>query len=106
VQLDLNLLVVLNALLEEGSVMGAAERLHLSSPAISRSLGRLRKLTGDDILVRAGRTMVPTPYATAIRDEVRQLLSQAHDVPSQTAARAWSRLARFLRLVPENPRSM
>ncbi|URN00793.1 LysR substrate-binding domain-containing protein [Actinomadura madurae] len=85
-QLDLNLLVVLNALLEEGSVMGAAERLHLSSPAVSRSLGRLRKLTGDDILVRTGRTMVPTPYAMAIRDDVRQLLSQAHDVlvPSGT----------------------
>jgi DNA-binding transcriptional LysR family regulator len=86
VQLDLNLLVVLDALLDEGSVMGAAERLHLSSPAISRSLGRLRKLTGDDILVRTGRTMVPTPYATAIREDVRLLLSQAHDVlvPSRT----------------------
>ncbi|GLY93888.1 LysR family transcriptional regulator [Actinoplanes sp. NBRC 103695] len=84
--LDLNLLVVLDALLDEGSVMGAAERLHLSSPAISRSLGRLRKLTGDDILVRTGRTMVPTPYATAIREDVRLLLSQAHDVlvPSRT----------------------
>jgi DNA-binding transcriptional LysR family regulator len=66
--------------------MGAAERLHLSSPAISRSLGRLRKLTGDDILVRTGRTMIPTPYATAIRDDVRLLVSQAHDVlvPSGT----------------------
>ncbi|MFI5957379.1 LysR family transcriptional regulator [Cryptosporangium sp. NPDC051539] len=85
-QLDLNLLVVLNALLEEGSVMGAAERLHLSSPAISRSLGRLRKMTGDDILVRAGRTMVPTPYAMAIREEVGRLLSQVNDVlaPSRT----------------------
>ncbi|MGK5684022.1 LysR family transcriptional regulator [Actinoplanes sp. URMC 104] len=79
-QLDLNLLVVLNALLEEGSVMGAAERLHLSSPAISRSLARLRKLTGDDILVRAGNTMVPTPYATAIRDDVGLALRQAQAV--------------------------
>ncbi|GIJ48881.1 LysR family transcriptional regulator [Virgisporangium aliadipatigenens] len=85
-QLDLNLLVVLNALLDEGSVMGAAERLHLSSPAVSRSLARLRKLTGDDILVRAGHTMVPTPYATAIRDDVRVLLRQVQDmlVPSRT----------------------
>ncbi len=49
-QLDLNLLTTLDALLEEGSIMGAAERLHLSSPALSRSLGRIRKLTGDDIL--------------------------------------------------------
>ena len=49
---DLNLLTALDALLEERSVMGAAERLHLSAPAVSRTLGRLRKLTGDDILVR------------------------------------------------------
>jgi len=86
VQVDLNLLIVLNALLEEGSVMGAAERLHLSSPAISRSLARLRKLTGDDILVRAGNTMVPTPYARAIQDDVGLLLRQANAVlvPSRT----------------------
>ncbi|MEU8664925.1 LysR family transcriptional regulator, partial [Actinoplanes philippinensis] len=56
-QLDLNLLTVLDALLQEGSVAGAAQRLRLSSPAVSRSLGRLRRLTGDDILVRTGRTM-------------------------------------------------
>ncbi|MFG1610336.1 LysR family transcriptional regulator [Actinoplanes sp. NPDC049265] len=85
-KLDLNLLMVLDALLDENSVMGAAERLHLSSPAISRSLGRLRKLTGDEILVRSGRAMVPTPYATAIREDVRLLLRQAEDVlvPSRT----------------------
>ncbi|MGW4944068.1 LysR family transcriptional regulator [Actinoplanes sp. NPDC004185] len=77
---DLNLLTALDALLEERSVMGAAERLHLSSPAVSRTLGRLRKLTGDDILVRTGRSMTPTPYALAIRDDVRQLIRQAHDV--------------------------
>jgi DNA-binding transcriptional LysR family regulator len=79
-QLDLNLLVVLDALLEEGSVMGAAERLHLSSPAVSRTLGRIRRLTGDDILVRAGRTMVPTPYATAVQEDVRRLVRQAQAV--------------------------
>ncbi len=66
-QLDLNLLTVLDALLEEGSVMGAAERLRLSSPAVSRTLGRLRTVTGDDILVRTVHTMTPTPYAVAIR---------------------------------------
>ncbi|MEU8611752.1 LysR family transcriptional regulator [Actinoplanes sp. NPDC048791] len=77
---DLNLLTALDALLEERSVMGAAERLHLSSPAVSRTLGRLRKLTGDDILVRTGRSMTPTPYALAIRDDVRHLIRRAHDV--------------------------
>ena len=76
-QLDLNLLTTLDALLTEGSVMGAADRLHLSSPAVSRSLGRIRKLTGDDILVRTGRTMTPTPYALAVREQVSELVRQA-----------------------------
>ncbi|MCY1138276.1 LysR family transcriptional regulator [Actinoplanes sp. Pm04-4] len=79
-QLDLNLLTVLDALLEEGSVAGAAQRLRLSSPAVSRSLGRLRRLTGDDILVRTGRTMTPTPYALAVRDEVGELLRRTRVV--------------------------
>lgn len=78
--MDLNLLTSLDALLEERSVMGAAERLRLSSPAVSRTLGRLRKLTGDEILVRTGRSMTPTPYALAIQDDVRRLLREAHDV--------------------------
>jgi len=80
VQLDLNLLTVLDALLEEGSVLGAADRLRLSSPAVSRSLGRIRRLTGDDILVRTGRTMTPTPYALAVRDRVGDLVREARDV--------------------------
>jgi DNA-binding transcriptional LysR family regulator len=81
-QLDLNLLTVLDALLEEGSVMGAAERLHLSSPAVSRTLGRLRAVTGDDILVRTGHSMTPTPYALSVREDVRRLVRQAHEVLS------------------------
>jgi DNA-binding transcriptional LysR family regulator len=81
-QVDLNLLTVLDALLEEGSVMGAAERLHLSSPAVSRTLGRLRSVTGDDILVRTGHTMAPTPYAVAIREDVHRLVRQAHELLS------------------------
>ncbi|MEV0528927.1 LysR substrate-binding domain-containing protein [Streptomyces sp. NPDC050439] len=80
--LDLNLLTVLDALLEEGSVMGAAERLHLSSPAVSRTLGRLRAVTGDDILVRTGHSMTPTPYAVSVREEVHRLVQQAHEVLS------------------------
>jgi DNA-binding transcriptional LysR family regulator len=79
-QLDLNLLTALDALLEEGSVMGAADRLHLSSPALSRSLGRIRKLTGDEILVRTGQTMTPTPYALSIREQVKGLVQQARAV--------------------------
>ncbi len=71
---DLNLLIALDALLEEESVTGAADRLHLSAPAMSRALGRIRRATGDQILVRAGRAMQPTPRALAFRDEVRALV--------------------------------
>ncbi|MCX5588711.1 LysR family transcriptional regulator [Streptomyces erythrochromogenes] len=77
-QLDLNLLTALDALLEEGSVAGAAARLHVTPPAMSRSLGRIRKATGDQILVRTGRTMVPTTRALAMRAQVHALVQQAH----------------------------
>ncbi|MGW7610112.1 LysR family transcriptional regulator [Streptomyces sp. NPDC054766] len=79
-QLDLNLLAALDALLEEGSVTGAAERLHVTAPAMSRSLGRIRRTTGDQILVRTGRTMTPTPYAIAVREQVHDLLQQVQSV--------------------------
>lgn len=81
-QLDLNLLTTLDALLDEQSVTGAAERLHLSEPAVSRTLGRIRKATGDPILVRAGRTMRPTPRALELHEEVRSLVLRARAVLS------------------------
>jgi DNA-binding transcriptional LysR family regulator len=74
---DLNLLVALDVLLEEGSVVGAAQRMHLSAPAMSRTLGRVREAFGDPILVRAGRQMVPTPRALELREQVRVLVEQA-----------------------------
>ncbi len=77
---DLNLLVALNALLSEGSVSRAAERLGLSESAMSRTLARLRETTGDDLLVRAGRAMVPTPRALALRDRVKDLVEEASAV--------------------------
>lgn len=76
---DLNLLTALDALLAEGSVAGAARRLGLSASAMSRTLGRLREATGDPLLVRAGRSMVPTPYAEAICERVR---NAAHETRS------------------------
>ncbi|SNX63501.1 LysR family transcriptional regulator [Streptomyces sp. TLI_55] len=75
--LDLNLLVALDVLLEEQSVGGAARRLHLSEPAMSRTLGRIRKALGDPVLVRAGRQMVPTPRALAVRAEVSAVVERA-----------------------------
>jgi DNA-binding transcriptional LysR family regulator len=75
--LDLNLLTVLDALLREGSVTGAAERLHLSAPATSRALGRLRRALDDPLLVRAGRGLVPTPLALSLAPRVGAIVEQA-----------------------------
>lgn len=80
--LDLNLLSALDALLAEGSVTGAARRLGLSSSAMSRTLARLRSTTGDPLLVRAGRGLVPTPRAAALRDRVHALAREVHAVLS------------------------
>lgn len=77
---DLNLLVALDALLEEGSVARAAQRLHLSPPAMSRTLGRIRRVTGDQVLVRTGRTMTPTPHALVIREQVHDLVQRAQSL--------------------------
>src|ERR1700691_865715 len=77
---DLNLLTALDALLAEGSVAGAARRLGLSPSAMSRTLARLRAATGDPLLVRAGRNLVPTPHAVEIRDRVRELAQDAQTV--------------------------
>ena len=74
---DLNLLVALDALLAEGSVAGAARRLRLSPSAMSRALARLREATGDPLLARAGRGLVPTPRAVELRDKVRQVVEDA-----------------------------
>jgi DNA-binding transcriptional LysR family regulator len=74
---DLNLLLVLDVLLSEGSVARAAQRLRLSPSAMSRSLARLRETTGDPLLVRAGRGLVPSPRALELRERVRQLVQDA-----------------------------
>ena len=74
---DLNLLLALDALLAEGSVTGAARRLGLSASAMSRTLARLRSVTGDPLLVRAGSGLVPTPRAIAMRDQVRDVARDA-----------------------------
>lgn len=77
---DLNLLVTLDVLLAEGSVAGAARRLRLSPSAMSRALSRLREATGDPLLVRAGRGLVPTPRAIELRGQVGPLVETAQAV--------------------------
>lgn len=83
---DFNLLVTLDVLLTEGSVAGAARRLHLSPSAMSRALARLREVTGDPLLVRAGRSLVPTPRAIELREQVGSLVDGANAVlrPAET----------------------
>lgn len=74
---DLNLLVPLEVLLAEGSVARAARRLRLSPSAMSRTLARLREATGDPLLVRAGRGLVPTPHAIALRERAGPVVTDA-----------------------------
>src|SRR4029078_8591730 len=78
--LDLNLLVTLDVLLTEGSVARAARRLRLSPSAMSRALARLRATTGDPLLVRAGRGLVPTPRALELRERVGRLAEDGQAV--------------------------
>ncbi len=78
--LDLNLLVTLDVLLAEGSVARAAQRLRLSPSAMSRALARLRQATGDPLLVRAGRGLVPTPRALELREPVGRLVDESKAV--------------------------
>ncbi|SED42549.1 DNA-binding transcriptional regulator, LysR family [Pseudomonas frederiksbergensis] len=77
---DFNLLITLDVLLAEGSVARAAKRLRLSPSAMSRALARLRETTGDPLLVRAGRGLVPTPRALELRERVSQLVQDAEAV--------------------------
>ncbi len=77
---DLNLLVTLDVLLAEGSVARAGHRLRLSPSAMSRALARLRATTGDPLLVRAGRGLVPTPRALELRERVSHLVQEVEAV--------------------------
>jgi len=94
---DLNLLVALEILLEEGSVAGAARRLRLSPSAMSRTLSRLREATGDPLLVRAGRGLLPTPRALELRGRIgpvvqegRALLRPAELLDLKTVTRTFT----------------
>jgi DNA-binding transcriptional LysR family regulator len=95
---DLNLLVTLDVLLTEGSVARAARRLRLSPSAMSRALARLREATGDPLLVRAGRGLVPTPRALELRERVGQLVEDARTVLRPATTLDLTRLVRTFRL--------
>lgn len=79
-QIDLNLLVALDALLTERNVTRAGERLCLSQSAMSGTLAKLRLIFDDELLVRVGRNLEPTAYAEEIAGPVRQCLQQLEDL--------------------------
>ncbi len=95
---DLNLLVALDVLLTEGNVARAARRLQLSPSAMSRTLARLRETTGDPLLVRAGRGLVPTPRALELRERVGQLVDETDAVLRPVADLDLERLDRMFTL--------
>src|ERR1044071_3486773 len=73
-RIDLNLLVVLDAIYTEGGITRAADKLHLTQPAISHALGRLRRLLKDELFEREGRAMVPTPFTRNLIEPLRNSL--------------------------------
>ncbi len=83
--IDLNLLVVLEALLSEAHVRRAGERVGLSQPATSHALARLRALFGDPLLVRSGTTMRRTPRAEALRAPLAEVLAGARSLLTEVA---------------------
>jgi DNA-binding transcriptional LysR family regulator len=73
-RVDLNLLVVLDAIVTEGGVSRAATRLNLTQPAVSHALARLRELFDDPLFVREGRNLVPTSLTKRLIEPLRQSL--------------------------------
>ena len=100
---DLNLLVSLDALIEEANVTRAAARLNISQPALSAQLARLRHMLRDPLLVpsRSGRGMIPTARALELRGPVQAALKELkelsgarlHSIPGRRPERSRSRLA-------------
>jgi DNA-binding transcriptional LysR family regulator len=77
---DLNLLVVFEALIEERGVTRAANRVGLSQPAMSNALARLRRTFDDPLFVRTPEGMSPTPAAQSLIGPVRSALAQLRDI--------------------------
>lgn len=87
----LRLILALDALLVEKSVKGAAARLGLGAPAMSRLLKQIRELYGDQIMVRTAQGMIPTPFAESLRLRVRAVAAEAEDLTSHREDRSPAR---------------
>lgn len=83
--LDLNLIVILDALLEEQSVTRAAERVHVSQPAVSAALAKLRRHTGDELLQKVGRDFILTARAQSMVEPVKEILRQIESTISPSS---------------------
>lgn len=79
-RIDLNLFTVFDAIYREGGITAAAKRLHLSQPAISHALGRLRELLDDPLFERRGNDMVPTPMARSLAAQIGKSLGNLEEV--------------------------
>jgi len=77
--IDLNLLVVFQELYKERRVAAVAETLGLTQPAVSNALSRLRRMLGDELFLRTGRGMEPTPYASQLAEPIAQALATIRD---------------------------
>lgn len=78
-QLDLNLLVIFDAIMREGSVSRAANHLAMTQPAVSNAISRMRVSFGDPVFVKDGRGVVPTPFAQGLWQQTRQHLQSLKD---------------------------
>lgn len=83
-KIDLNLLISLQVLIEEGNVSRAAERLHITQPAMSKTLSRLRLLFDDPLFTRASHGMQPTPRAEELAQNLSEVLSGISQLVSRT----------------------
>lgn len=100
-RIDLNLFTVFDAIYREGGITPASRRLHLSQPAVSHALGRLRELLNDPLFERRGHEMVPTPLARSLADSIasslgnlEQMLQRVGHFEPGTAQRCFTIAAR------------
>lgn len=100
-RIDLNLFTVFDAIYREGGITPASRRLHLSQPAVSHALGRLRELLNDPLFERRGHEMIPTPLARSLADSIasslgnlEQMLQRVGHFEPGTAHRCFTIAAR------------
>jgi DNA-binding transcriptional LysR family regulator len=100
--LDLNLLVVFDAVMHERSATGAAARLHMTQPAVSQALSRLRSALKDELFIRTPDGMDPTPYAARLADPIRRALEEMATALDRAAEFAPAAAERTFRVALNN----